>query len=232
MGTTEILFALIKIFIMLIPGFILKKKNILTVQHSEGLSSIITYVTSPCMVITAMQMEYSAKILNDSKYMVLTFLGIFITALLVSRLVTKLVKLPKWQGSLLAFMLLFGNTGFIGLPVLNGLFGHKAVFYGALFDASCDVFMFTLGMALLRYAANDKASQKSSFKSTLKNILSPCVFGVILGLTLYCLNITLPEFLWESISAVGATTTPLAMFIIGIQLADIRFKALLSDKYN
>ena len=61
MGILELISALIKTFIIIFPGYILKKKGILTKQYTEGLSSIITYITYPCLVINAMQREFSME---------------------------------------------------------------------------------------------------------------------------------------------------------------------------
>ena len=143
LATIDIIAALAKTFIIILPGYIVTKLGIINSQHTAGMSSLITCVTYPCLVITAMQMEFSMQVLNNCKYVVLIFLGAVICALIVSKIVSKIVKLPPERAGIFAFMLVFGNTGFIGLPVLNGLLGSEAVFYGALCDSSYDIFMFT-----------------------------------------------------------------------------------------
>ena len=231
MGIIEILTALVKIFFLLIPGFLLKKLRIVNLEQTNGIASVITKVTYPCLVISAMQMEYSVQILRNCKYVFLIYTGIIIIAFLLSKVISRIVRLPAARTQLLAFMLIFGNTGFIGLPVLNGLFGSEAVFYGAICDATCDVFLFTFGLGILRASANAKNDLKPAKKDTLKELVNPCTIGVAIGLFLYALNIMLPEIIAQPVSLLGAATTPLAMFIVGAQLADIKLKALISDRH-
>ncbi len=229
MGITELITALVKTFIIILPGYILKRAGILTKEHTEGMSSLITHVTYPCLVINAMQMEFSMRVLNNCKYVVLIFMGVILVCMALSKLVVKLVKLPASRSSMLAFMLVFGNTGFVGLPVLNGLFGSEAVFYGALCDASYDVFMFTIGVSLIQSSA--AGGEKRKWKETLKGILNPCFFGVIIGLTLYVCRITLPEIIGGPVQSVGAVTGPLAMMIVGSHLGDLNLKKLFMEKH-
>lgn len=232
MDVTEILTALLKIFILMTPGFVLKKSNMISTIQTDGIASIITKVTYPCLVITAMQMEYSKEVLANCPYIFLVYAGVMLIAFLLSKAVCKLTALPSARGKLLTFMLIFGNTGFIGLPVLNGLFGAEAVFYGAICDATCDIFMFTFGIAILRSAAVQRsAASKRQAGEIVKGLFNPCTIGVMVGLIFYVTGIQLPEILGEPVSLLGSATTPLAMFILGAQLAEIRPKVLFGDRH-
>lgn len=228
MGSTEIIIALTKTFIIILPGFFLKRKGILTKEYTQGFTALLTNLTYPCLVISAMQMEFSMEILNNCKYVVLIFMGVVLISILLSKLLMKILKLPATRSGLFAFMMVFGNTGFVGLPVLNGLLGSEAVFYGALCDASYDIFMFTLGISLIQGAA--KGEHKRPLKEILKGILNPCFFGVVIGLTLYITGVVLPEIIATPINSIGSVTSPLAMMIVGSHLADIRIRSLFTDK--
>lgn len=229
MATIDIITALTKMFIIILPGYILKKLGIITKAHTEGMSSLITCVTYPCLVIGAMQMEFSMSIIDNCKYVVLIFMCVIVAALILSKIVTKLIKLPPSQSGILTFMLVFGNTGFIGLPVLNGLFGAEGVFYGALCDSSYDIFMFTIGISLIRSSA--AGGEKPKLSQTMKGLINPCFIGVLIGFSLYILGITLPEILSAPVKTIGSVTSPLAMIVVGSHLADIRFRDLFLSKY-
>ena len=226
LATIDIIAALAKTFIIILPGYIVTKLGIINSQHTAGMSSLITCVTYPCLVITAMQMEFSMQVLNNCKYVVLIFLGAVICALIVSKIVSKIVKLPPERAGIFAFMLVFGNTGFIGLPVLNGLLGSEAVFYGALCDSSYDIFMFTIGITLIRNGASD---DDMSLGQTLKGLINPCLIGVLIGLTLYICGITLPEVIAVPVERIGNVTSPLAMMVVGSHLAHVRIRDLFTS---
>ena len=228
MGSIDVIVALAKVFIMILPGYILTKMNLINKTHTEGVSSIITYVTYPCLVIMAMQMSFSWEILNNCKYVVLIFIGVVIIAMIISKILTSVIHLPPTQTGIMAFMMVFGNTGFLGLPVLNGLFGKEAVFYGAICDSSFDVLMFSIGVTLIRQAA--KGETKMGFGETMKGLLNPCFIGSLLGLCLFVAGIKIPDLLSGPMDAVGSATSPLAMMVVDSHLARINFKDMFKSK--
>lgn len=230
MGIIDIITALTKIFIIMLPGYILKKLGILTNEYTEGMSSLITNITFPCLIIISMQMEFSMEILNNCKYAIIIFACIIAVTMIVAKLVNKIVKLPKTQSGIFTFMLIFGNTGFIGLPVLNGLFGKEAVLYGALCDALYNVFMFTIGLSLIR--PSEETDRKAIVKQTLKESLNPCFFGLVIGLVLFITKTTIPEIISGPMESIGNITSPLAMIVVGSHLANIKFRDLFASKHS
>lgn len=230
MGTIDVIAALGKVFIMILPGYIVTKIGILQKSHTEGISTVLTTVTYPCLVINAMQMEYSLQVLNNCKWLVIIFFLISLISLVISKIIVRFVKLPSSQASILAFMMTFGNTGFVGLPVLNGLFGKEAVFYGALCDSTFDLLMMSIGVALIRQAA--AGDEKMGAVETVKSLLNPCFIGVIIGLVLYIFKITLPPIIGGPVEAIGDVTSPLAMMVVGSHLARINFKEMFTSGYS
>ena len=230
MATMDIITALAKIFIIMLPGYILKKTGVLSKQHVEGMSSLITNVTFPCMIIVSMQMEFSMEILNNCKNAIIVFSCIIAVTMVLARVVSKRAKLPRTQSGIFAFMLMFGNTGFIGFPVLSGLFGQEAVLYGALCDAVYNIFMFTIGIALIK-PGDERRGRREVIRQTVRESLNPCFFGLIIGLVLFIGQISLPEIMGRPMESIGNITSPLAMIVIGAHLAEINFGELFRAKH-
>lgn len=230
LGTLEVIIALAKVFIMILPGYIITRLGLLEKNHTQGISNVITTVTYPCLVISAMQMEYSAQVIDNCKYLVVIFFCIILISLIIARIVVHFVKLPVSQASILAFMMTFGNTGFVGLPVLNGLLGKEAVFYGALCDSTFDILMMSVGVALIRQAA--AGEKRMGVLETVKSLINPCFIGVIIGFILYICRITLPPIIGGPVSTIGDVTSPLAMIVVGSHLARIDFRAMIRSGYS
>ena len=230
MGTTDIIIALAKIFIIMLPGFILKKAGIINKKHTEGIASLITDVTFPCLIIVSMQMEFSMEILNNCKYAIIVFSCIVAVTMLMARFASKKAKLPPTQSGIFTFMLMFGNTGFIGFPVLSGLFGQEALLYGALCDAIYNIFMFTIGIAIIK-PGDEKRTRQEVIRQTLKESLNPCFFGLVIGLIVFIGQITIPDIINGPMTSIGNMTSPLAMIVIGSHLADMDFRELFSAKH-
>lgn len=218
---SEILSALAMIFIMIVPGFVFRKKNIIDEHQSDAVTSLAMNLTWPCLVIDAMQIDFSMEILKQSGYMMVVALVIFAAVAIIGVPLTKVMKLSPRKSCLTMFTLIFGNTGFIGIPVIKALYGSEALFFTAILELVNDVLMFTVGIMLIQLSAGRR------FKLDPGEFLSPGLIGVVIGLVLFLADIRLPGLLGSSIEMIGNATTPLAMFIIGYQLGGMRFRSLL-----
>lgn len=218
-----ILSSLVMIFILIVPGVFFKKKNILTEDQNGAINSIVVNLTWPCLVIDAMQMKLSLQVLKDSAYILVVCLLILAIIFAISFPVAKLIKLPKTKQYLTVFMLLFGNTGFIGIPVIKALYGTDAVFYAAIVELINDILIFTVGILLIQLSAG------ANLKVGFKQFINPGLIGVIIGLVLFLLNIQLPNLIGGSIEMIGNATTPLTMFCIGFQIGGLKFKEIAGD---
>lgn len=223
MVISEILTSLVMIFLLIIPGIIFRKKDIISAAQSDGISSLVVNITWPCLVVDAMQMDFSAAVLKDSGYMMAAAMVVFAMTAVVTLVLSKLLRLDNSKRYITAFMLLFGNTGFIGIPVIRALYGTEAVFFAAILEMVNDVVIFTIGMMLIQMSAGAK------LRFEPKLFLNPGLIGVIVGLLLFLLDIRLPEVIGGAVEMVGDATTPLTMFLIGYQLGGLKAKEILKD---
>ena len=218
-----ILSSLIMIFILIVPGVFFRRKNIFTVEQNGAINSIVVNLTWPCLVIDAMQMEFSMQILKDCGYIMVVCVIILALMFVLSFPFAKMVKLTKRKRYVTIFMLMFGNTGFIGIPVIQALYGTDAVFYAAIVELINDILIFTVGIMLIQMSAG------ADLKVGFKQFINPGLIGVIIGLILFLLNIQLPEVIGGSIEMIGAATTPLSMFCIGYQIGGLSFRQIAGD---
>lgn len=223
MLVTSILISLIKIFILILPGLLFRKKNLITEEQNAGISGIIVNLTWPCLVIDAMQIEFDMQVMKDSVYIVVITLVIFSVLAIAGFPLTRMLRLTKTKRYLVMFVFLFGNTGFIGLPVIKALYGGEALFYAAIVEVVNDVLLFTAGIMLIQMSAG------AQLRMNPRQLISPGLVGVMVGLLLFVFNIQLPDLLAGPIGMVGDATTPLTMFVIGGQLAALRFKEIAGD---
>jgi len=224
MAVSEILNSLAMIFIMIIPGIILSKKDIISEDQSQGISAIVVNLTWPCLVINGMQIAYSRQTLLNCGYICIIMVVAFFIAFAVSYMIVKIIKLKIEKAYLFSFMLIFANTGFMGIPVINALYGSGAVFYASIVEMVNDIFLFTVGLILIQLSAG------TNTRIDLKGLLTPGVFGIITGFSLFLLDIHLPGFLGSAVKITGAATTPLTMLVIGLQLGRMDVRDFLRDK--
>jgi len=216
--------SLLKIFLILLPGVYFGRKNIIDEKQCEGISSIVVNIAWPCLVITALQMDFSETLLINSGLLAGAFVVVSVLAYAVGMVLCRFLKTDDQITYLIIYMFLFSNTGFMGIPVCETLYGEEGVFYAALMDSLSDVFVFTVGTFLV------KKSMGVTIKNNPKELITPGLISIVIGVSLFLLDIKLPAVLGETLATVGGITTPLAMFIIGYKLGKMKIKDMLGDR--
>ena len=225
MNTTEILLALARVFIIIIPGFIFSRRGLLSDEQCRGISTIVMNLTWPCLVIDALQVPYSAEYLKNTILMALAICLALAVSWAIALLAEKFLRFGERAKYVFFFMMLFPNTGFMGIPIAEAIYGKEGIFYSALLDSAMNIFIFTAGTLLIK-----KSSGAGGGRVRMKDIVTPGLVSIIIGFALFVLDIRLPEFLGETITTIGAATTPLAMLIIGIYLGKTDLKSLFGDR--
>lgn len=62
MAIHEILLSLVKIFVIIIPGYIFAKRGILSGEQTRGISSVVVPFTWPCLVVDSFQISFSKEL--------------------------------------------------------------------------------------------------------------------------------------------------------------------------
>lgn len=224
MATMEIIKSLVKLFLMLIPGFLLSKAHIIDEHQSKGISAVIVNITWPCLIVISLQREFSMELCLNMGRLVLVSVVAVIIAYILAKLMCSGMKIESSKAYIISFMLMFGNTGFMGIPVCTALYGAEGTFYAALLDAIMDIFIFTVGLVFI------EKSTGAHIGISIKHFLTPGVFSIIIGIGLFVARIMLPDLIAVPLQTVGSATTPLAMFVVGFQIGNIPFRQLFGDK--
>ena len=223
MATTQIIVSLTKLFLMIVPGFILSKAHIIDEHQSKGISSVIINLTWPCLILMSLQREFSRELCINMGILTIVMVAVILAAFLFAKAISKGLKLERSLTYLMTFMLMFGNTGFMGIPVCNALYGGEGTFYAALIDCVQDVFIFTAGLIMI-----EKSTGKHIGLS-IRHFLTPGFASIVIGLGLFIGRVTLPGIIAGPMETIGAATSPLAMLVVGYQLGQVSFREMFSD---
>ena len=238
----DVLITVVFLLLLAVPGFIFAKTKMFPKSASETLSVIVLYGCQPILVITSFQ---GCAFDTNIAWNILIVAGI---ALAVHLLMFAIVKLAfcKWDSEdkvkLVKYLSVFSNCGFMGLPFLQSLFTDGAVqaeliIYCAAILAVFNILNWTFGVYII---TGDK--KQISFKKVLFN---PVIIAVLLSLVLFftiqkplielapvgSVGYKILSKLMNSLNFLSNIVTPLSMFVIGIRLANIEWKQLLTDKW-
>jgi len=219
------------VLIIMMVGFICRKKSIISADNNRFLSEILLNIFNPCIVISSM---LDADI-EDRGTFYLSFgliAGTYILTILAGLLITRLLSKDKIERDIFQLLLVFANVGFIGIPVVKALFGTKYLAYVVIFNFEYDILIYTYGYALIPDMRNGGASaeeRKDKRKALLRNIINPGTISCVIAFVIFFFKISLPNVLSISIGYLGDTCVPLSLMIIGANIAQYSFKQIASD---
>ncbi len=195
----------VTLFLMMAVGFVLVKIGALNKVGLSQMSTLLLYVVAPCIVVDAFQQD-NLPPLSLLAVAVLAIGSYYVIIMPLSALLFR--RQPEGTGIVLRFGTAYGNTGFMGLPLLLVLLGPDALIYGAISVVLFNTCQWTHGAVAMG----------GSF-SVKKAILNPGVIGLLLGLPFLLLPVRLPGMVGSAVSFMANLNTPLAMVVIGGQMA-------------
>ena len=125
------------------------------------------------------------------------------------------------EGRISRFGVIFSNTGFVGIPLVQSILGQEYVLYVTVCIAVSIFFVWTYGVYLVT-----GSFQEVSLAKVLTN---PAVTTLFLGFALFLLSVRLPDFLSVACSTLGSINTGGAMIVLGCYLAQTRLGHMMRD---
>ena len=223
MSSLVVLEQMVMIFILILTGFVLYKKKMISDSASKDLSALVVNVCSPGLVIVSMFNDLSqiprenvifVGAISVIFYLFLIFFGYFLVWVL---------KVPGHLKNAYVLMTVFGNTGFIGIPVALAIIGPESMVYVIVFNFLFNLTIFTFGIMLLK---KDNQGKKQSWK----DYLSPGLIACIIAFAIYWFQLKLPEEIETLAGYYGNACTLLSMIVIGISLAGMKVKDMLKNR--
>ena len=213
---------MLKLFLLLILGFVLFKCHIFDEYTNKKISALIVNVASPMLIISSI-----AGVEGSNKSIVFLMIGagilMYIGFIILGKIINRIFPFPKKDWPVYECMVVFANTGFMGYPVLLDVFGQEAVFYASLIHMAFNFFVYTYAIMCLT------KGDDSEFKLNFKQLLTPGIILIFVGIFIYLFDIQLPSVLMDTINSVGSLTAPLSMMMSGSSLAVYPIKDSFTD---
>jgi len=206
------------LFLIMLVGLYARKKGMLNEETDKKLSDFLLNITLPCLILSSFNYEFSQEMLVNARLIFIYSVIIHFALIFASGVIS--YKYKDGPKAVLRFATIFSNCGFMGYPVLEGLFGKIGVFYGSIFNIPFNLFMLSYG-TMLYTGKKDIRTLKAALKH-------PGIIATVIGLLLFTFSISIPVPIYKALSSVGSMTTPLSMIIVGSMLAEIKIKEIFS----
>lgn len=199
----------VTLFLMMGAGYFFARRGQFSDLALGQMSHLLLYLVAPSVVIDAL-------LKADCTPELLRSLGTCFLLAAATYLVSILLVQPIFPHTCadtrdtLRFAVVYGNLGFMGLPLIQSVLGAEAVIYCTVLLALFNIMTWSHGVILMGGRAHFSVKQA---------VLNPGVIGCVIGFGLFFSGLALPSPLASAIDYVADLNTPLAMLVIGGQMA-------------
>ncbi len=219
MEFSTILGQMLMLLLMMVLGYLARRYKFLDEHVNASLSKVVLNVTLPAQIITSFTMG-DVGLTNDQ---VGAALGlsclVYLFYIVLASLFVRLMRMPRVDWGTYEYMIIFGNIGFMGFPVITAIFGSKGLVYAVIMNIVFNLLVFSYGIKLIT-DGNEGAG-----KFSLRKLLNMPLASSVLALLLFFLHIKLPEVVNNGLYTMGDATTPMAMLVLGCWLCRCWFSA-------
>ncbi len=210
--------AVSQIFLLAAVGFFLLKKRFLSDQGLDDLGRLVMDVTLPVLIFCQLIRDFSFSLYSNWWVFPLISIAITLLGLLIGFLFLGFIKNRQEKLQFLS-LVAFQNSGYLPLALVAALLSPEKAgevfIYLFLFLMGFNLVMFSLGVHILNF------HKESKFK--IQSLFSMPVVATIFSLIMVYLGLgrLFPQAVIKPLRMLGDTTLPLAMLVVGGNLAQI-----------
>lgn len=242
-GTLGSMFSLI---IVTILGYVAARCGFISADIRPKLSGLIFNITLPCTILASVGKIDASTGAEAITWSLVFGIALFFVMLAGGALACLALRLPRGEQGLYLWMGVLTNTGFIGFAVLDSIFGGASVFLGSIFIALSNVFIYSIGVALLRSAgqagraagvggkgASGEVARKRrrtiDVRGMLKDMVNVPLVMSLVAMVIFFAQVSVPAPIMQAAEMAGGITSPLAMMLVGLSIADADLAAVLKQ---
>ena len=206
------------LFALMAVGAVCRRTRLVDGPAVKGIVNLLIMVVTPCIIVDVFQRPFEQSMLRSFLMGFAISFAAHIALIAIARLTARgdAKSLP-----VLRLATVFSNAGFMGIPLEYAILGPKGVFYGIVYVATFNLFIWSWGLVQMREEGRGK---RVDWRDVRPMVLNPGTFGLVLGLPLFLFSVTLPSIAKTPVHLLSELNTPLAMVVIGFYLAGADFR--------
>ncbi len=208
MNLTQVLTdVLLPIFLIFGVGFLLgKKKN----PEPRPIAHVSIFVLLPSLVF----ISFIERDVLESLTVTGVYIAVFTSIMYVlSVVMCRILKFSRELESGFLLAVLFTNSGNYGVPLCTFAFGEEGMVNALAYMMYGSVIMYTLAVFI---ACRGKLNMRGSFTNIFR---IPLIYAVVLAILCSYFAVDVPSFISAPVGLLGSAAIPVAMVLLGIQLA-------------
>ena len=248
---------MVSLFLLMLTGYLANRFGVIDKTFESKVSRFIINISLPATILNAVT---GSDMAHDQEMLPIfvAAVSIFLVAHVVCHFIQKIIRWnPTYELMLnysnLGFMgipiisTIYGGEYVLHVSIFMMTFNLSLFSYGVYLLSKDDVKnkpavpasnserlsaknTAAAAVSEVQAAAPENSGSQKSTGFSVKKLLSPGILSAFLAIGIYLLDIRLPQHAVSLFSTIGATTTPLAMIVIGSTLAGVKFSTVFTDK--
>ena len=165
---------IIEMFLILLGGVIVYKAGLIDDKTVPKLSNLLLMFISPLLIFQSYQMEFEMRLFYGLLWTLTASAVTFAVTIVLSEL---LFRKKGERTPVEKIAVIYSNSGFIGLPLINGIIGSEGIFYMTAYLTVFNLLLWTHGVLVMGSAG--------SFKEMCKNLLTPTIIAIFAGVVCF-----------------------------------------------
>lgn len=206
------------IFIGWIFGFRRKDKSL------KIINDYALYVALPALLFKAIiENSHFEEIKLD--FFMVSLVGILISFLLSFLIAKKYYAYDSVSSSIMAMASSYGNTGYMGLPMMLMVFSKKSLVPASMAAVLSNLPSILIAVFIIEFSQNNRQLHKRLSmiyigRMVLKVFLgNPLISSIILGVLVNISSLQIPSYASKSLDMLALTAGPVGLFTLGLSLS-------------
>ena len=203
----------LEIFVVyLLIGVFAVKMHFLDREKLGVLSGCITKMLLPLLIFTNTINGTTREQFLSSLIIVLLAAVLYLVLYFVAAFLAKILKIDTERKNIYRACTMFGNCGFMGIPIVTALYPEQGGLYIAMYTVIDQLALWTVGMDL---TAPTNHAETLPASKRLRKMVNPATIAILAGVVVVLSGIQLPSVVVTALGKTGAAASPLAMIYLG-----------------
>ena len=247
-GNEAITKALASTILIILLGYILRKRGVFGENFAKVLTKVVLAVALPALAFTSFMTKMDPESLKQSLSVLVWGILIYVVFIFATKPLYLRYKGDKKE--VLEVLTQFSSTTFFGIPIVAAIYGAKGALYASIFNIGYRIFLYS-------YAYIRMTGKKMTRDNLKEMFLNPIVIATFLGLFLWLIQNNVPQvsamipdatgkavstnvafyridatapWLFGMLTYLKDLASPLAWLAIGSTLGGVSFAKAASDK--
>lgn len=211
---------MILFFLILGIGFVAGKCKVVKKDFLGEFSGFIVSILLPAQTFYCMYASSTRQTVFDNISMVVLAAVFYVAVIVVTWVLSKVLRLHGDRSRVFRLCFIFGNTGFVGTPLLAALFPENGLLYMSLFTLVDQPLLWTYGVCLSTAQHDVSGDPYGKRKLSIKwrQFVSANTVALVVAFVFILGEIPLPGLIMDTLQTVSSATPALCMMYLGALL--------------